>query len=126
MHKGASEWPSDKQGEEGRSLPWRCGRALVTKLGVGTVAGEVPQLATLVAAQVGVVAAPHAAAAHPGAGLCHLNTAVAYHAVGKGQDFQYKVGIHKHIKLNLRLFLMTITEIGQVLMGDFLEHDTDM
>lgn len=98
MHKGASEWPSDKQGEEGRSLPWWCGRALVAKLGVSTVAWEVPQLSTLVAAQVGIVAAPHAATTHPGSGLCHFDAAVAYHAVGKGQESQCKVNIFKHIQ----------------------------
>lgn len=60
------------------SHSWWCGRPLVAKLGVGTVAGKVSQLPTLVAAQVGVIATSHTATSYPGPSLGHLDAAVAY------------------------------------------------
>ena len=39
MHKGASDLQLKQSW--GKALPWRCGRALVAKLGVSTVPGEV-------------------------------------------------------------------------------------
>ena len=75
MHKGASDLQLKQS--RGKGLPWWCGRPLVAKLGVSTVAGEVTKFTTLIAAQVGVIATSHPASPHPWPGLSHLNATVA-------------------------------------------------